>query len=187
MLRYGKEDAETTLKKLNELSLYENVMELPLDMPVSINKLGNRLTSITQKHCHIGAITIFQTEFPDDFKLLTTPGALENLLMYLLNNASRFRGDGIIRLKCSDTEKCIRFSITGTRRKHDNQTDDDIYDSTAQDSFYSLNICQSISRLLHGRVWHDEEYSDGIRYIFEIQKSITDILMQNRLSYDADY
>jgi len=187
ILRYGKEDAETTLKKLNELSLYENVMELPLDMPVSINKLCNQLASVTQKHCHIGAITVFQTEFPDDFKLLTNSGALENLLMYLLNNTSRFTGDGIILLKCLDMEKCIRFSITGTRREHDNQTDEDIYDSTAQDSFDSLNICQSISRLLHGRVWHDEEYSDGIRYIFEIQKSITDILMQNRLSYDADY
>ena len=187
MLRYGKEDAETTLKKLNELSLYENLMELPLDMPVSINKLCNKLANITQKHCHIGATTIFQTEFPDDFKLLTNPGALENLLMYLLNNTSRFTREGIIWLKCSDAEKCIRFSITGTRREHDNQTDEDIYDHTAQDSFASLHICQSISRLLHGRVWHDEEYSDGIRYILEIQKSITDILMQNRRSYDADY
>lgn len=187
MLRYGKEDAETTLIKLNELSLYENLMELPLNMPVSINKLCNQLATNTQKHCHIGATTIFQTEFPDDFKLLTNPEALENLLMYLLTNTSRFIKEGIIWMKCSDTEKCIRFSITGTRREHDNQTDADIYDRTIQDPFASLNICQSISSLLHGRVWYDEEYSDGIRYIFEIQKSITDILMQNRQSYDADY
>ena len=187
MLRYGKEDAETTLKKLNELSLYENLMELPLNMPVSINKLCDQLASITQKHCHIGATTIFQTEFPDDFKLLTNPEALENLLMYLLSNTSSFTGEGIIRLKCSDMEKSVRFSITGTRREHDNQSDEGIYYRTAQDSFASLNICQSISRLLHGSVWRDEEYSDGIRYIFEVQKSITDILMQNRQSYDADY
>jgi signal transduction histidine kinase len=36
-----------------------------------------------------------------------------------------------------------------------------------------FNICQSISRLLHGRIWHDSEYHDGTRFIFEIPKTVT--------------
>jgi light-regulated signal transduction histidine kinase (bacteriophytochrome) len=34
----------------------------------------------------------------------------------------------------------------------------------------NFNICQSITRLLHGRIWHDKEYTEGTRFCFEIPK-----------------
>ena len=187
MLRYEKNDAETALKSLNEMSLYEEMKELPLDMPVNINNLCNRLASIAQKHCRMGAITIFQTELSDDFKLLTNPEALENLLTHLLNNSLHSTEEGILLLKCSGNEKCVRFSITHTSNGGNDLSDEDISDNTAQQSIVGLNICQAISRLLHGRIWRDTEYTDGTRYIFEIQKTVTDLLMEYGLSNDADY
>lgn len=187
MLRDEKDDAETALKTLNELSLYEEMKELPLDMLVNINNLCNKLASIAQKHCRKGVITIFQTELPDGFKLSTNPEALENLLTHLLNYSLHITEEGFILLKCSGTEKCVRISITHTDHGANNQADEDNSERSAQQSFVGLNVCQSISRLLHGRIWRDTEYTDGTRYIFEIQKTATDILMEYRLLNDADY
>ena len=173
-LNYGKKSMERTLKDLHELSFYESKTNLPLNKPVKINRLCNHLTNIIQKNCHKGVTTVFQTEFPDDFEILTNPEALEKLLMHLLNNSSRFTEKGIIWLKCSDTVKFVRISITDTSPGLDDQTEEDSNDSTAQHSIINLNICQSISRLLHGHIWRDAEYTGGIRYIFDIQKTTTD-------------
>ena len=171
VLDYGKKGMERSLKDLHELSFYESKTDMPLNIPVNINRLCNHLANIVQKNCHKGVTTIFQTEFSDDFEILSNPEALEKLLTHLLNNASHFTDKGIIWLKCSKSEDFIRISITDTSNGLDNPTDKD---STAQHSIINLNICQSISRLLHGRIWRDTEYTSGVRYIFEIPNTITD-------------
>ena len=171
MLDYGKKGMERSLKDLHELSFYESQTSLPLNMPVNINRLCNHLANITQKHCHRGVTTIFQTVYADDFEVLTNPEAMEKLLLHLLNNATRFTEKGIIWLKCSDTEEFVRISITDTSPGYDNLEHED--DANPY-SLTHLNVCQSISRLLHGRFWRDVEYTSGIRYIFEFQKTLTD-------------
>ncbi len=168
MLNYGKKGAERTLKELHELSFYESKTDMPLNIPLNINRLCDHLTSVIQKHCYRGVTTIFQSEFPDDFEILTNPEALEKLLSHLLNNSARYTEKGIIWLKCANVEKFVRFSISDTSLGHDNPTDEG---STAQYSNINLNICQSISHQLRGRIWRDTEYTGGIRYIFEIPKN----------------
>ena len=37
----------------------------------------------------------------------------------------------------------------------------------------NFSIWQSITRLLHGRIWHDLEYANGTRFCIEIPKSPT--------------
>ena len=171
MLDYGKKGMERSLKDLHELSFYESKTDMPLNIPVNINRLCNHLTNIVQKNCHRGVTTVFQSEFSDDFEILTNPDALEKLLTHLLNNASHFTDKGIIWLKCSNSEEFVRISITDTSHGPDNSTDED---STAQHAIINLNICQSICRLLHGRIWREKEYTSGVRYIFEIPKTVTD-------------
>ena len=170
MLDYGKKGMERSLKDLHELSFYESQTSLPLNMPVNINRLCNHLANITQKHCHRGVTTVFQTVYADDFEVLTNPEAMEKLLLHLLNNATRFTEKGIIWLKCSDTEEFVRISITDTSPGLDNLKNDD---NANPYSLAHLNVCQSISRLLHGRFWRDVEYTSGIRFIFEFQKTLT--------------
>jgi signal transduction histidine kinase len=170
MLDYGKKDMERSLKDLHELSFYESQTSLPLNIPVNINRLCNHLANITQKHCHRGVTTIFQTVYADDFEVLTNPEAMEKLLLHLLNNAARFTEKGIIWIKCVDTEESVRISITDTSPGYDNLTKVEGNDSY---SLTHLNVCQSISRLLHGRFWRDVEYTSGIRYVFEFQKTLT--------------
>ena len=78
MLVYGKKDMERSLKDLHELSFYESKADMPLNIPVNINRLCNHLTNVIQKNCHQGVTTIFQSEFPDDFEILTNPDASED-------------------------------------------------------------------------------------------------------------
>ena len=171
MLDYGKKGMERSLKDLHELSIYESKTNMPLNIPVNINRLCNHLANLIQKNCHNGVTMIFQTEFPDDFNILTNPEALKKLLTHLLNNSSHFTTKGIIWLKCSNSEENVRISITDTSQGLGNPTDED---GATQHSIININICQSICRLLHGRIWQDAEYTGGIRYILEIPKSITD-------------
>ena len=162
-LEYNKKNAERSLKELNELSLYESKADLPLTIPVKVNKLCDHLATLTQNHCKSKVITVFQSEFSDDFEITTNSNALEKLLYLLLNDASSFTRKGFINLKCTENGRNVRFSVTDTG------------EALNENRYVNIdfNICQSISRLLHGRIWHDSEYHDGTRFIFEIPKTVT--------------
>lgn len=176
MLIYGKRGAETALRNLNELSFYESMTDLPLTMPVKVNKLCDHLTTVAQNHCTRGVITVFQTDFADDFELVTNADALEKLLSHLLNSSASFARKGTILLKCAEAGEHVLFSVTDTcttllGSSKENRMDMlDEQENTARFISMNFNICQSISRLLHGRLWHDVDYADGTRIYFEIPK-----------------
>lgn len=176
MLDYGKKGAERTLNELNELSLYESKKELPLTIPVKINKLCDHLANVTQHRCNQGVTTVFQSEFSDEFEIMTNLEALEKLLTLLLNDSSYFTTKGIIWLKCTEARDHIRFSITDMDQEYNKKSKNNLKDFFAEEeenvrySGMKFNICQSICRLLHGRIWRDRDFTDGTRFIFEIPK-----------------
>ena len=176
LLNYGKKDAERALEDLNELSFYESKSELPLTTSVKVNKLGDHLTNVTQNQCNRGVTVIFQTELPDDFEITTNSEALKKLLTQLLNESSRYTSKGFIKLKCEERGDNVRFSVTDTSLRladnsKNNKSDMSAAEgNTARYTSMSFNICQSISRLLHGRIWRDAEYPDGALVVFEIPK-----------------
>jgi signal transduction histidine kinase len=181
MLDYGKRGAERTLKDLHELSFYESKKGLSLDMPVNVNQLCDRLASEAQKHSRRDVIVIFQTDFTDNFVLLTNSDALEKILNHLLNSSSQYTNIGLIWIKCVDMEECVRFSVTDTCMEKGNFND---ANDIARISNMALNVCQSICRLLHGRIWHDMDYSNGVRFIIEIPKST--VIDNTKTPYYAD-
>ena len=176
MLDYGKKDAEKAIKDLNELSFYESKTGLPLMTPVKVNKLCNHLTNLTQNHCRKDVMTTFQTELPDDFEIKTNAEALEKLLTHLLNYSARFTHNGSITLKCEEQGEFVRFSVTDTGMNLDNRSKNRFLDlfavqgDTIRYVGMNFNIWQSITRLLHGRIWHDVEYTKGTRFCVEILK-----------------
>lgn len=176
MLDYGRKGAERALKEINELSFYESKANLPLDMPVKVNKLCDYLADITQDHCNRGVSTVFQTDFADDFEITTNAQALEKLLMHLLNSSSTYTVKGIILLRCAQSGDMIMFSVTDTSKVLDDAKSQASavfaeQEDTTRNISMNFNICQSISRLLHGRIWHDTTYSEGTRFFFEIPQS----------------
>ena len=176
MLDYGKKDAERAIEDLNELSFYESKTEIDLTTPVQVNELCNRLTEATQKHCHKGVSTVYKTDLGDDFEIKTDAEALEKLLTHMLNYSSRFTYKGTIKLECTDSGDNIRFSVTDTSAGLGNKSKDHFVgmfaerDNTIRYVGMNFNICQSITRLLHGRIWHDVGYTKGTRFCIEIPK-----------------
>ena len=70
----------------------------------------------------------------------------------------------------------IMFSVTDTSKVLDDAKSQASavfaeQEDTTRNISMNFNICQSISRLLHGRIWHDTTYSEGTRFFFEIPQS----------------
>lgn len=176
LLSYGKEGAERALKDINELSFFENKTALPLTDSVKVNKLCDHLANHTQRHCNKAVTTIFQTDFADDFEVITNSDALEKLLIHLLNDSARFTQKGLVILKCSDSGRSVRFSISDTSLDHEDKSKSHSSkkltgeDDTDRRHSVNFNICQSICRLLRGRIWHDLEYTGGSKFCFELPK-----------------
>ena len=178
MMNYGRKDAKEAVKDLNELSFYESKTELPLTTSVKVNKLCNHLTSLAQNHCKKDVMTSFQTELPDDYEITTNAEALEKLLTRLLNYSARFTKKGTISLKCEESGEFVRFSVTDTGMAIGSDSKNRLVDMFAEQGStiryvgMNFNIWQSITRLLHGRIWHDLDYTKGARFCIEIPKGI---------------
>lgn len=171
MLYSGKQGAERALKDINEQSFYESKTELPLTMSVKVNRLCNHLANLTQEHSSKGVITVFQTDLDDDYEITTDLEALEKLLTRLLDNSARFTQEGMIRLRCTEDGQNVRFTITDTYRGFDDNSEKSAeQEENTRHIGMSIAICQSIARLLRGRLWRDVNYTHGTRFCFEVPK-----------------
>ena len=176
LLKHEKKDTERALEDLTELSFYESKAELPLNTPLKPNELCNRLTQTTQAHCHKKVTAVFLTKVPDDFEFRTNPDALKQLLTHLLDNAARFTTKGNIKLGCSLVGDNVRFTVTDTGEGIGNAPKHRFIDMLTEDGSrvryigMNFNICQSITRLLHGRIWFDKDYEKGTRFCVEIPR-----------------
>jgi len=179
-LVYEKKDSEQALIDLNELSFFESKTELELNTPVKLNNLCDRIASAAQKYCHRTVTVIFQTSIPDDCEIKSEPEALKKLLTHLLHYSARFTHEGgYIKLACSDSGENgenVLFSITDTCAGFGGEAQTHVTGMFSEQGNkiryvgMNFNICQSITRLLHGRIWYDKEYKNGIRFYCEIPK-----------------
>ena len=189
-LVYEKKDAERALIDLNELSFFESKTELALTTPVQLNQMCDRIANSTQALCHKGVAVVYQTSLPDDFELMSEPDALRKLLAHLLNYSARFTENGYIKLTCTDSGEngeSVLFSITDTSAGFGHGPETHVigmFSERGNKIRYvgmNFNICQSITRLLHGRIWYDSEYTKGIRFCCEIPKDPGEVInMYNR-------
>lgn len=177
MLVYERKDAERALTDLHELSFFESKTELALTTPVKLNQLCNRLCDSTQTHCYKGVTVMFLTAFSDDFELNSDPEALKKLLGHLLHYSARFTHKGYIKLTCEDAGNDILFSVMDTSAGLGKKPTSHIIGMFSEQGNkvryvgMNFNICQSITRLLCGRIWHDAEYTNGTRFCVELPKA----------------
>ncbi len=188
LLEFEKSGAERSIENLNLLSFYESKTSLLLTTSVKVNYLCDHLATLTQRNCHAGVITVFLTDLPDSYEVKTNFKALENLLTLLLNDSTRFTRKGIIRLKCTEKDGFVTFCITDSglalgekaKRQFGSLFDEDDSERNVSTNF---NVCQSISRLLHGRFWHDASYTEGTRFFFVIPQEPQSQTTNNKMAY----
>jgi signal transduction histidine kinase len=180
VLRKHIKDNSKRIKKLidelGELSLFESKKSLPIDYTMSPNHLCRHMLDSMRPLCKPGVRMLYESDLPDDYTVQTNLEAMESLLKHLLQNAIQYTDEGVITLSCVECGDRVRTSVTDTgrgipedRKPHVFDTFREMGDNVKLQGL-GLTICQAIVKLLHGRIWLDEEYTDGSRFIFELPK-----------------
>ncbi len=105
--------------------------------------------------------------------LLTDDSRLQQVLINLLINATKFTTEGMITLEIKKTsEDMVLFSVTDTGCGIPLEKQGQIFNrfeklnEGAQGTGLGLSICQLIIEQIGGTIWIDPEYTDGARFIF---------------------
>ena len=173
-------DSSKTITKLidemAELSLYESKKSLPTNYTMSPNLVCRHMVDTMRPLCKEGVRIYCETELPDDYEVPTNLEAMQSLLKHLIGNAVQFTDKGVITVACSEYGENTRVSVTDTgrgippeRREHVFETFREIGDNQQLQGL-GLAICQAIIKLLGGKIWLDDDYTNGSRFIFEVPK-----------------
>lgn len=162
------------IDELAELSLYESKNSLPVNYTLSPNHLCRHMVDTMRPRCKEGVRIFFESELSDDFAVQTNHEAVEALLRHLLENAVQHTDKGVITVACSEYGNMVRTSVTDTghgipseQREHVFDTFHEMGDNVKLNGL-GLTICQAIVKLLGGRIWLDNDYHEGSRFIFEL-------------------
>lgn len=106
-------------------------------------------------------------------KMTTDNARLQQLLINLLINATKFTSQGTITLTLEKQgEDIAYFSVTDTGCGISKENQNKIFNrfeklnENAQGTGLGLSICQLIIEQLGGKIWIDPEYNEGARFLF---------------------
>ena len=177
MIKNSSKHITKLIDELAELSLYESKKSLPVNYTLSPNHLCRHMVDSMRPRCKEGVRMFFESELSDDFAVQTNHEAVEALLRHLLENAIQYTDQGVITVACSEYGDMVRTSVTDTghgipseQREHVFDTFREMGDNMKLNGL-GLTICQAIVKLLGGRIWLDNEYTEGSRFIFELPKN----------------
>ncbi len=174
-----KDSSKTITKlidELAELSLYESKKSLPTNYTLSPNHLCRLMVDSYRPKCKEGVRLYYETELPDNYEVHTNEEAVTTLLRHLIENAIQYTDHGVITVKCEDYDDRVRTSVTDTgqgippeRRPHVFDTFREMGENQKLQGL-GLSICQSVTTLLGGKIWLDESYTQGSKFVFELPK-----------------
>ena len=174
-----KDSSKTITKlidELAELSLYESKKSLPMNYTLSPNHLCRLMVDSYRPKCKEGVRLYYETELPDNYEVHTNEEAVTTLLRHLIENAIQYTDQGVITVKCEDYDDRVRTSVTDTgqgippeRRPHVFDTFREMGENQKLQGL-GLSICQSVTTLLGGKIWLDESYTQGSKFVFELPK-----------------
>lgn len=174
MIKNSSKHITKIIDEMAELSFYESKKSLPVNYTMSPNHLCRHMVDALRLKCKQGVRMFFETELPEEFELHTNHEAVEALLRHLIENAIQYTEKGVITVACSEYGEMLRVSVTDTgkgipaeHRGNIFNTFREIGDNQKLQGL-GLVICQSIVKLLGGKLWLDESYTDGSRFIFEL-------------------
>ena len=178
MIKNSSKHITKIIDEMAELSFYESKKSLPVNYTISPNHLCCHMVDALRSMCKPGVRMFFETELAENFVLHTNLEAVETLLRHLIENAVQYTTQGVITVACSEYEERFRVSVTDTGKGIPSEIRDTIFET-----FYEIGdnqklrgmglvICQAIVKLLGGKLWLDESYAEGTRFIVELPKNM---------------
>lgn len=138
---------------------------------VDVVALCRNVVETIEKVKRTQAVLSFETEL-DELKLATDVNRLQQVIINLLVNATKFTPQGSIALKLEQKENTAYFSVTDTGCGIPDEMQDKIFyrfeklNEKVQGFGLGLSICELIVKRMEGRIWIDSEYREGARFIF---------------------
>ena len=176
MIKDSSKAITKLIDEMAELSFYESKKSLPINYTLSPNHLGRYMVDSFRAHCKPGVRMFFESGLPDDYEVQTNEEAIKALLKHLIENAIQYTDEGVITVAVGEYEGNVRTSVTDTgrgipeeRRPHVFETFREM-ESSHQLQGLGLPVCKTIVSLLGGKIWLDENYTEGSRFIFEMPK-----------------
>lgn len=169
-----QQNSDLLLKLIDDVvdlsSLERGKMQFSLGNHEAVSLCRNVIDTV-EKIKQTAAIVTFQTSL-EHLELYTDEARLQQLLINLLINATKFTSEGSITLSLEVKEDMALFSVTDTGCGIAPEKQSKIFnrfeklDENAQGSGLGLSICQLIVEHFGGKIWIDTEYKDGCRFLF---------------------
>nr|WP_302831083.1 ATP-binding protein [uncultured Bacteroides sp.] len=170
-----QQNSDLLLKLIDDVvdlsSLERGKMQFHFGVYDAVSLCRNVIDTV-EKIKQTSAAVTFQTSM-EKLELYTDEARLQQLLINLLINATKFTTQGIITLMLEvDSDGMAQFSVTDTGCGIAPEKQDKIFnrfeklDENAQGSGLGLSICQLIVEHFGGKIWIDKEYKDGARFVF---------------------
>ena len=177
MSQHIKENSKLLTKMVDnmiELSFYESKTSLPMDDPISLNSICRSIVDVLRIHSPKSVEVSFETSVPSNLLVKTNVEAVEKVIKHLVNNAIEHTGFGNVIVRCDQQGNYFSIAVEDTGSGVAPELVDHIFNMTAEASDYTkttgmgLTICKAIIKLLDGRIYLDEKYKKGARFVFEI-------------------
>lgn len=170
-----QQNSELLLKLINDVidlsSLEFGKMQFSIAEHDAVATCRN-VTDTVGKVKQTQAELLFETSL-EELYIETNDSRLQQVLINLLINATKFTPDGSITLKLEkQSEKMALFSVTDTGCGIPKEKQASIFqrfeklDENAQGSGLGLSICQLIIEHIGGKIWIDPDYTGGSRFVF---------------------
>jgi signal transduction histidine kinase len=176
MIKDSSKTITKLIDELAELSLYESKKTLPMNYTMSPNHLCRHMVDALRPQCKSGVRMFYETEISDNYAVQTNQEAVEALLRHLIENAIQFTDQGVITVATTEYENTLRTSVTDTGRGIPPERRPHVFDAFREMGDnqklqgLGLSICRAIVKLLDGRIWLDDDYTEGSRFVFELSK-----------------
>lgn len=165
----------TLINDILDVSAIESGEMLIEPQPSSVHAMGYMAVENMKGRVNPSVVMEF-VKPPKDFLISTDRQRVEQVLVNLLGNATKFTEAGSITLAYNvDHENNeLTFSITDTGKGIPEGQEEVIFDRFvkldpfSQGSGLGLYLCQNIARMLGGRIYVDTEYKSGARFCFVI-------------------
>ena len=170
-----QQNSELLLKLINDVSDLSSLefgkMQFSIAEHDAVATCRN-VTDTVGKVKQTQAELLFETSL-EELYIETDDSRLQQVLINLLINATKFTPDGSITLKLEkQSEKMALFSVTDTGCGIPKEKQASIFqrfeklDENAQGSGLGLSICQLIIEHIGGKIWIDPDYTGGSRFVF---------------------
>lgn len=142
--------------------------------PTSLQQICSIAINVVEHLANPGVIMKFENEGDKDFVLNTDAARVEQVLINLLKNATKFTSRGSITLgyKVDKENKQVIFSVTDTGIGIPADKMKMIFNrfekvnNFSQGSGLGLHICRLIANMVNGEVSIDPNYLNGARFLF---------------------